>query len=274
MSNTERSPGPIERFRRDYMKLRSREGRGSGGVDELLALPYLVDGAMAGQWQVHARSYRAFLRRIVEPMVRRLGGRGLDVLDVGAGNGWLCYRMAREGHRAVAVDLRLDDVDGLAAAAPYRDHLDEMFDRAAAKFDGLPFADGSFDLAIFASSLHCAGDLGATISEVARVVRSAGRVSVFDSPFYCRDAAGEAMVSEKTRATHEHLADLADGLLALNSVEYLTREGLAESSAASGIAWRRHRVIYPLWYELRPLKAWLRRKRPPSRFDLWEGVVP
>ncbi len=33
------------------------------------------------------------------------------------------------------------------------------------------------------------------------------------------------------------------------------------------------RVLYPLWYEWRPVKAFLKRRRPPSRFDVWEGVV-
>ena len=163
-----RPPGAIERYRRDYMRLREREGRGSGGVEELLSLPFLADGAMAGQWQVHARSFGAFVRRIVRPMERR-ARRRLEVLDAGAGNGWLCYRMAARGHRGVAVDLRLDDVDGLGAAAPYAGHLDDMFGRVAASFDGLPFAEASFDLVVFASSLHCAPDLRRTLDEGARV---------------------------------------------------------------------------------------------------------
>ena len=267
-------PGPVERYRRDYMRLRDREGRGSGGLDELLSLPFLVDGAMARQWQVHARSFRAFLNRIVAPSERRVASRSLEVLDVGAGNGWLCHRLARDGHQAVAVDLRLDDVDGLGAGALYGDHLDRMFGRVAAGFACLPFNDQSFDLVVFVSSLHCASDLGATIDEAARVVRSGGRIAVLDSPFYRTQAVGERMAAERTRATHEQLADLADGLLALGSIEFLTRDGLGRASAASGVVWRRHRVFYPLWYELRPVKAWLRRKRPPSRFDLWEGIAP
>ena len=36
-----RPPTPVQRFRRDYRRLREREGRGSGGEAELLALPFL-----------------------------------------------------------------------------------------------------------------------------------------------------------------------------------------------------------------------------------------
>lgn len=266
--------GPVDRYRRDYMRLRDREGRGAGGLDELLSLPYLSDGAMAKQWQIHARTFDAFLVWVVAPAERRVAPRPLDVVDVGAGNGWLCYRMALAGHRAVASDLRLDVVDGLGAGSLYRNHLESDFGRVAAGFDSLPFPDRSFDLAVFASSLHCASDLGATIDEVSRVVRPGGRIAVLDSPFYASEAVGEAMVAERVRSTHEYLGDLADGLLALQSIEFLTKARLVESSAASGVRWRRHRVRYPLWYELRPIKARLKHKRPPSRFDLWEGFVP
>jgi hypothetical protein len=60
-------------------------------------------------------------------------------------------------------------------------------------------------------------------------------------------------------------------LLAPDFIEYLTEERLR---AALGFEWRRHRVWYPLWYEMRPVVARLRGRRRPSRFDLWECVVP
>ncbi len=62
--------------------------------------------------------------------------------------------------------------------------------------------------------------------------------------------------------------------MALPFIEYLTREGLASASAALGVEWRRTRVAYPLWYELRPFSARLHGARAPSRFDLWTGVRP
>jgi hypothetical protein len=64
----------------------------------------------------------------------------------------------------------------------------------------------------------------------------------------------------------------APTLLTPPFIEYLTRERL--NSASDNLVWQRHRVRYPLWYELRPIVARLRRRRPPSRFDLWECVVP
>jgi hypothetical protein len=82
------------------------------------------------------------------------------------------------------------------------------------------------------------------------------------------------MVAEKRRHAAERFGDRADALVSLPFIEYLTRARLDEASAALGLRWTRHRVRYPLGYESRPLVALLRRRRAPSRFDLWECTVP
>jgi len=82
------------------------------------------------------------------------------------------------------------------------------------------------------------------------------------------------MVAEKRRHVAARFGDRADALTALPFIEFLTAEGLADASAPLGLRWRRHRVRYPLSYEARPLIAFFRRRRPPSRFDLWESSVP
>jgi hypothetical protein len=102
-------------------------------------------------------------------------------------------------------------------------------------------------------------------------LRPGGRIVILDSPFYAREADGLAMVGAKHAEAERQFGDRADALLALPFIEFLTRERLA---AASPLAWRRHRVHYPLWYELRPLLAALRGARRPSRFDLWTSVRP
>lgn len=258
------------RFRRAYAELRAREGRGSGGVAELLALPFLQTGPWAGAWRIRSRTYLRFLERVVEPAARVRGG-PLRILDLGAGNGWLCYRLGRLGHHALAVDWRTDRVDGLGAAEGYAGHLDRLFARVAASFDALPFADGGYDIVVFNAALHYSTDLARTLGEAARVLAPAGRIAILDSPFYRRAHDGEAMVDEKRSGAGLHFGDARADLLALPSIEYLTRERLSDASAGLGLSWRRHRVRYPLRYELRPVGALLRGGRRPSRFDLWEG---
>jgi SAM-dependent methyltransferase len=210
---------------------------------------------------------------VLSRRARELAPRAVRVLDLGAGNGWLCYRVRQLGHWAIALDFRTDAVDGLGAAPGVRARLMPLFPRVAATFEAIPLAGRSVDIAVFNASLHYALDLRATLAEAARVVVRAGRVVILDSPFYRRAADGEAMVAEKRRTAPAQFGDLASDLMALPFVEYLTAERLAQASLGLGLTWRRHRVLYPVWYELRPLAAFFRRRRPPSRFDLWEAAV-
>ncbi|MBV9774051.1 MAG: class I SAM-dependent methyltransferase [Gemmatimonadetes bacterium] len=263
---------PARRFRAEYGAHRAAEGRGHD-LAELLSLPYLRSGPLARQWEVRARSFDAFVRHVLAPAAAEQA-EPVRLLDLGAGNGWLCHHAALAGHRAVALDVRDDDVDGLGAAGRYLERTPGAFDRVAASFEALPFRAGSFDVAVFNASLHYALDLRAVVAEAARTVRPGGRVVILDSPFYAREAEGAAMVAEKRREAARRFGERAEALLALPFVEFLTRERLAVASAGLGLAWRRHRVRYPLWYEVRPLAARLRRRRPPSRFDLWQSKVP
>lgn len=258
---------PTAQFRAEYARHRAAEGRGFSG-DALRSLPYLRTGPLARQWTVRARSFDAFLHRVVIPMGQRLS---LAILDLGAGNGWLCHRVAQMGHRAFALDIRDDDVDGLGAAAELLRDAPRPFKCVAASFDDLPFDNATIDISVFNASLHYAQDLGRVLGEAARVTRPGGQVVILDSPFYRRDADGAAMVAEKRAQGRSRFGESAEVLLAPDFIEYLTRERLA--SALPRLTWRRRRVFYPLWYEARPLVALLQSRRAPSRFDLWTAQI-
>lgn len=265
-------PGELARFRDAYGAHRAAEGRAHKG-GELFDLPYLAKGPLARQWGVRARTFDAFMRRLLRPMAAELG-RPVDLVDLGAGNGWLCYRAAMEGHRCTALDIREDEVDGLGASGEYLAAKPGLFERAISSFDSLPLPSHAVDLAVFNASLHYALDLAVTLKEAVRVVRPGGMVVILDSPFYRSERAGAAMAAEKKAQSGHSFGARAGELLALPFVEYLTRDSLRGASAALGLEWRRHRILYPLWYELRPLAAALRRRRPPSRFDMWSARRP
>ena len=266
---SEAFPAALEQFRHDYAAHRAAEGRGHRG-DELLSLPYLRSGPLAGQWAVRARTFDDFVARVVRPMAAQRK-RPLRVLDLGAGNGWLSHRLAREGHVCVAVDVRDDGVDGLGAAASFP--VPPHFERLVASFDALPLADAAADLAVFNASLHYATDLRETLAEAVRVVAPDGLIAVLDSPFYAGEAAGAAMVAEKHQAAGRTFGERAGALLALPFIEFLTRDRLTEASWTLPLTWTRLRVRYPLWYELRGVRARLKGERTPSRFDIWLGAV-
>jgi SAM-dependent methyltransferase len=262
----------LQRFAQDYAAHRAAEGRDYAG-DELLCLPYVRSGPLARQWAVRARTFEAFLARLVRPMARALG-RPIKLLDLGAGNGWLSHRVALEGHFATALDIRDDRVDGLGAGEPFLQRTGGRMQFAVAAFEEIPAPNASFDIAAFNASLHYATDLAAVLAEAARVVRPGGQLAILDSPFYRREGDGLTMVAEKAADAPRRFGARAETLMSLPFVEFITRERLAAATAAIGVEWRRSRVVYPLWYELRPTVARLRGARAPSRFDLWTGWRP
>jgi SAM-dependent methyltransferase len=252
-------------FASEYARHRGREGRGYCGA-ALLQLPYVSRGPHVAQWRVRARTFEAFMVRVLRPAAER-AQRPLEVLDLGAGNGWLSYRVALERHHAFALDIRNDSIDGLGAAGPFRSRAKRM-ECIVAPFDAVPLPDGSIDIALFNASLHYAINLGVVLREAQRVTRPGGSIAILDSPFYKREADGFAMVAEK----RERFGARADVLMALPFMEFLTLGRLRE--AAPKLVWKRHRVSYPLAYELRPVVAAIAGKRRPSRFDLWVAQRP
>jgi SAM-dependent methyltransferase len=107
----------------------------------------------------------------------------IQVLDLGAGDGWLSSRLASFGYWAVAVDRCAGGTDGLDARRRYPG----SFAAARADYDALPFASGRFDLAIFAASLHLSPDPAATLAEAKRVLAPGGAIAVMDSPIFERE---------------------------------------------------------------------------------------
>jgi ubiquinone/menaquinone biosynthesis C-methylase UbiE len=246
------------RFFEEYGAVRHSEGRGSQDAGYYRALPYKdLSGRNADQWRIRATTYDYFRRHV-------LSRRPLDILDLGAGNGWLSWRLARLGHRPVAVDVWTDPLDGLGAAA----RAFEDVPLVEAEFDRLPFEDAQFDLAVFNASLHYSPDYRRTLAEVRRCLRPQGRVVILDSPIYRRPEHGEAMRNERRQQYRQRYGFTSDSL---GSLEYLDEPGLTALARELGIRWQIHRPWYGRRWHLRPWKAWLLGRRPPSRFWILVG---
>ena len=258
-----------ERFIREYESVRASEGRGGSGALYYAALPYHdVSGRHAQQWRIRSRSFRYFEREILGSLERERQ-RPLLVLDLGAGNGWLSYRLALRGHFCVAVDLLVNEFDGLAAASHYSALLTHPLTRFRAEVDRLPFADEQSDCVIFNASLHYSEDFGCTIAEALRCVRIGGTLAIVDSPWYRREESGAAMVAQRHGDFKRRFGFPSD---ALNSQEYLTDARLSALEAEFGIRWTVHRPWYGLRWAARPWIAKLKRKREPSSFRIYTAV--
>ncbi len=249
----------------DYERIRSREGRGSRSEDFYLGLPFVdTSGRNSKQWDIRARSYRYLIDDVLRPL--KQGGR---ILDLGAGNGWMSFRLALAGFRPVAVDLLTNDQDGLAAAAHYQKHLPRPFPRFRAEMTRLPFQNEQFDVIVFNASFHYSEDYAASLREGLRCLRIGGTVVISDTPWYSREKSGREMVAERHAAFQQKFGTASDSI---SSLEFLTDQRLRLLEEQLSIQWTIHKPRYGLKWALRPFFARLRRRREPSRFRIYTAT--
>lgn len=260
----------LQRFMDEYQEVRAREGRGSSSPDYYLSLPYEdLTGRNSWQWRIRCITFRYLLRRVLPRIEASLPG-PLRILDIGAGNGWLSYRLAQRGHFPVAIDLLDNDTDGLGAARHYQLTLGRLFPRFQAEMDSLPFADAQFDVAIFNASLHYSEDYCTTLREAMRCLRSPGHVLILDSPYYRREESGRRMVEERKQKFTTTFGFPSDGIA---SREFLTSASLDQVSRLLALAWKKLRPWYGWKWAWRPFKAQVLRRRAPSKFYLFWAEV-
>jgi SAM-dependent methyltransferase len=260
----------FERFLREYQTVREAEGRGSSRPEYYLALPYGdISGENQRQWNIRARTFDHLSGNILAELESRNPGQ-LNILDLGAGNGWLSYRLGIRGHLPVAVDLNTSSLDGLAATVHYRQKLPRLFPCFQAELDHLPFVDNQFDLAVFNASFHYSENYENTLAEAIRCLRSGGSVIIADTAWYKHHESGRRMLTERKQAFTERFGFPSD---AIASEEYLTDERLSALAEHFGLRWRRHSPSYGLRWSMRPLVAKLKGRREPSRFRIYVAEV-
>jgi demethylmenaquinone methyltransferase/2-methoxy-6-polyprenyl-1,4-benzoquinol methylase len=107
-------------------------------------------------------------------LVSRVPADGGSVLDVATGTGLVAEALLRRGHGVTG----LDQSAGMLAVA--RERLGADVDLVEASAEALPFADASFDHLTFTYLLRYVDDPGATLAELARVVRPGGTIAMLE----------------------------------------------------------------------------------------------
>jgi ubiquinone/menaquinone biosynthesis C-methylase UbiE len=254
------------RFVQAYERIRAAEGRGSESTEFYLSLPYKdLSGRNSDQWEIRARSYDYLVTHVLKSNLQHCGRR---ILDLGAGNCWMSFRLALAGYRPVAADLLVNERDGLGSAVHYQKRLPELFPRFQAEAARLPFQDGTFDAVIFNASFHYSEDYAVTLREAFRCVTKGGTVIISDTPWYSRDDSGRRMVFDRRAAFVQLYGTASDSM---RSLEYLTNERLRALEEQLSIQWSVYSPRYGFNWAMRPLIAKLRRKREPSRFYIFVG---
>lgn len=253
-----------QQFLEEYRYIRHAEGRGSDRSEYYCALPFSSrTDPLFAMWSMRAKTYRYFEKRILE-LIEVQEKRPLDILDLGAGNCWLSHRLSSRGHRPVAIDIFSDERDGLRAAR----HYPNAFPTIEGDFDQLPLPSQSFDMAIFNASVHYSTDYIRTLSEIRRCLRPSGAVVILDSPLYRCHEYGVRMVKEKHA---EFLRRYGFPSNALASMEFLDMPMLRMLEQQLRITWTTYKPWYGWRWHVRPFTAFLRRRRPPSRFWILTG---
>jgi len=251
------------RFVRDYEAIRQAEGRGGPSADFYRALPFKdLSGRHSADWKIRARSFNVLVKvltRLQNPLER-----SLKILDLGAGNGWLSNRLSAQGDRVIAVDLSLNEQDGLGAWKYY----EQSFTPVQAEFNHLPVMDRFADAVIFNASFHYSENYAETLKEGLRVLSPAGLIVIMDSPVYRRGASGVKMVEEREAEFKEKYGFASDNL---QSENYLTYTRLKELAQELNLTWKRATPFYGLRWIVRPLIAKILFRREPAKFHLIVG---
>ncbi len=116
-------------------------------------------------------------RQPVEIIVQRIGPKvGEVIADLGAGVGYLSIPLADEGATVIALDFQQDMLDGLRE----RDNGLERIRVVRATLPEIPLPDRSLDRAVMVNVFHEVEDKERLVSEISRVLRSKGRISLVD----------------------------------------------------------------------------------------------
>jgi SAM-dependent methyltransferase len=250
----------VQPFLDQYRRVREADGYRVDRSEYYRSLPSVdVADPQRWVWRIRERSFRR--------LCRELGGRlrsAPSVLDLGAGACWLSYRLATRGCRPVAVDLLVDDRDGLGACR----HYDASFPCVQADFDALPFAPGQFDLVIFNGSLHYAPDVATTLRHAASMLNDRGIVAVIDSPMFTDAADGLAM---RTRDRERLRMKYGVASPILPGEGFLTFSRLTACAAACGRPSPRFFATHDGWRRrlMRLAAAVGVQRARPARFGVW-----
>jgi len=112
-------------------------------------------------------------------MVRTIQARPTDrVLDVATGTGMVAEALVRRyGCSVVGLDQSTDMLSGAQEKLDRDSRLASRIELVRGEAESLPFADGEFDHLTFTYLIRYVDDPGATLAELARVVKPGGRIA-------------------------------------------------------------------------------------------------
>jgi SAM-dependent methyltransferase len=239
---------PFDEFARQYREARLRDGWRPLSPEEMLRLPYgRPAGTPALYWEVRCQSFCALMAILAREGPTPAHG---PAADLGAGSGWLSYRLAQLGYRVLAVDASRDADWGLGAAE--RHYLPHAhFQLIQGDLEHPPLQAGKLGLIVYNASLHYVMNLEGALRRAAAALQPGGRIVILDTPIARRPQPGTGLGDRHLGRQELHAALLAVGL------------GPRWIPIRRGTRWWIHRA-----------KAWLKRDAPFSFPLIIAGRLP
>ncbi|MGH2520940.1 MAG: class I SAM-dependent methyltransferase [Anaerolineales bacterium] len=217
-------------------------------------LPFGQERARDKGWQLEWR-LRCYDWAVVQEL---LNGRVRQrVLDVGAWNGWLSQRLARQGHLVTAVDFFSDAFDGLRARKHYPA---PTWQAAQMDLRDLTVLNQSFDVIVLNRCLQFFPHPADYVAEARRLLAPGGLLILTGLQIFRDPRAKARAVAARQREYRERFG--AELFLFPNK-GYLDADD-ARRLRALGV---RLRPYAQLWRAA--LKAWLDPALPRHRYGLW-----
>lgn len=140
--------------------------------------------------------YLGDISRAYQDFLNRYCGRGLRILDVGCGAGYMSLELAREGNRVVAIDISegcIETARKVLADNPFTEGFGSL------EYRNCPLSEvqGEFDVVLFSVSLHHFLDVEEAVLKAKSLLRVGGHLLCYEpchERFLERDAAFAVLI--------------------------------------------------------------------------------
>ena len=175
-------------------------------IEERLAVGFIPDLRRAVKCEHFYKSFwrdplfiKLYVGEITDGYLELLArhcGKGLRILDVGCGAGYVSLELARNGHHVVAIDISESNIEiakKVAADNPYTENFGSL------RYETQPFhlAEGSYDVVLFSVSLHHMPDPEGVVARARELIRPGGHLLCYEpchERFREQDAAQVALI--------------------------------------------------------------------------------
>jgi SAM-dependent methyltransferase len=241
-------PALYEEREARYFRVRARESRLY--PDAVVRVLPEIDRshALAKEWAARADS----LSRLANYVARMQ--RGLDLLDLGCGNGWMTHQLAALPNvRAYGLDLNRRELTQAARVFLGQPRLKFIY----ADVFTAPLPVRSFHLIVLASVIQYFADLPALIRRLQTLCAPGGEIHVLDSPLYAPGEVAAARQRTRDYYARQRLSAAAD------DYHHHTRQSLAPFQPD---------VLYDPRAPLNRLAQWWWGEQPRSPF-VWLRIA-